>query len=212
MPAGGFINGVEYYSRFVESDGKGNYSFNVANGNWTVGLDSNGGDADTLDSILGPGNYVPPNWQNVTISNNIATINFTVQLTGGVPFNYTTNNGAITITGYIGSGGAVSIPSTINGLPVTSIGSWAFASTTLTSVIIPNSVTVISDGAFSYCPSLATITVDALNPVYNSVDGVLFDKSTNTLIQCPGGKVGGYIVPNSVCHHQEIMRSITAAA
>ena len=34
-------------------------------------------------------------------------------------FNYTTNNGTITITGYTGSGGAVTIPSTINGLPVT---------------------------------------------------------------------------------------------
>ena len=30
-------------------------------------------------------------------------------------FTYTTNNGAITITGYTGSGGAVVIPATING-------------------------------------------------------------------------------------------------
>ena len=37
-------------------------------------------------------------------------------------FTYTTNNGTITITGYTGSGGAVTIPGTINGLPVTSIG------------------------------------------------------------------------------------------
>ena len=41
-------------------------------------------------------------------------------------FNYTTTNGTITITGYTGSGGAVTIPDTINGLPVTSIGDWAF--------------------------------------------------------------------------------------
>ena len=43
---------------------------------------------------------------------------------GSLPteFNYTTNNGTITITGYTGPGGAVTIPSTINGLPVTSIG------------------------------------------------------------------------------------------
>jgi Tfp pilus assembly pilus retraction ATPase PilT len=31
-------------------------------------------------------------------------------------FNFTTNNGAITIIGYTGSGGAVTIPDTINGL------------------------------------------------------------------------------------------------
>ena len=39
-----------------------------------------------------------------------------------VPYTYTTNNGTITITGYTGPGGAVTIPGTINGLPVTSIG------------------------------------------------------------------------------------------
>jgi hypothetical protein len=36
-------------------------------------------------------------------------------------FNYMTNNGTITITGYTCPGGAVTIPSTINGLPVTCI-------------------------------------------------------------------------------------------
>jgi len=38
-------------------------------------------------------------------------------------YTYTTNNGAITITQYRGPGGVVTIPSTINGLPVISIGS-----------------------------------------------------------------------------------------
>ena len=47
-------------------------------------------------------------------------------------FTYTTNNGTITITGYAGSGGvgAVTIPGTINGLPVTSIGEYAFSECT----------------------------------------------------------------------------------
>ena len=35
---------------------------------------------------------------------------------------YATNNGTITITGYAGSNGIVAIPSTINGLPVTTVG------------------------------------------------------------------------------------------
>jgi len=39
-------------------------------------------------------------------------------------FNYVTNSGAITITGYTGPGGDVIIPSTITGLPVRSIGAW----------------------------------------------------------------------------------------
>jgi len=41
-------------------------------------------------------------------------------------FTYTTNNGTITITKYTGSGAAVTIPSTYNGLPVASIGDYAF--------------------------------------------------------------------------------------
>ena len=46
-------------------------------------------------------------------------------LPGAVPgavqaqFTYTINNGTVTITGYTGPGGAVTIPSTIAGLPVT---------------------------------------------------------------------------------------------
>ena len=42
--------------------------------------------------------------------------------TGRAQFTFATNNGAITITGYLGTGGAVVIPATTNGWPVTSIG------------------------------------------------------------------------------------------
>ncbi|MBM3748320.1 MAG: hypothetical protein FJW34_21250, partial [Acidobacteria bacterium] len=41
-------------------------------------------------------------------------------------FTYSSNGSAITITGYTGAGGSVTVPSTINGLPVTGIGNWAF--------------------------------------------------------------------------------------
>jgi hypothetical protein len=41
-------------------------------------------------------------------------------------FKYSVNNGAITITSNTGAGGAVTIPSTPDGLPVPSIGSNAF--------------------------------------------------------------------------------------
>jgi hypothetical protein len=85
------------------------------------------------------------------------------------------------------------------GTNVTSIGYDAFRTcASLTNVTIPKSVTSIGSGAFSYCTSLSAITVDALNPVYSSVDGVLFNKSETTLTQCPAGKAGSYTVPNSV--------------
>jgi hypothetical protein len=83
-----------------------------------------------------------------------------------VPFNYTTNNGAISITAYTGSGGAVTIPSTIyvtsatNFLPVTSIGPNAFAgSTGLSSVSIPSGVTTIGNFAFRNCSSLSSVNI-----------------------------------------------------
>ena len=65
------------------------------------------------------------------------------------PFDYTTNNGTITITRHRGAVGAVTIPSAVNGLPVASIGSSAFKyCTNLTSVTIPDGVRSIGVGAF----------------------------------------------------------------
>ena len=82
---------------------------------------------------------------------------------------------------------------------VTSIGSAAFEyCTSLTNVTIGNSVVSIGSRAFYFCASLTAVTVDALNSVYSSVDGVLFNKSQTTLIQCPEGKAGEYTIPNSV--------------
>ena len=51
----------------------------------------------------------------------------TLPATVQAQFIFTTNNGAITITGYTGAGGAVTIPDMTNGYPVTSIGNQAFA-------------------------------------------------------------------------------------
>jgi len=62
------------------------------------------------------------------------------------------------ITRYIGSGGAVTIPSVINGTPVTSIEGSAFHDKRLTSVIIPNSVLTIGTNAFT-SNQLTSVTI-----------------------------------------------------
>jgi hypothetical protein len=91
-------------------------------------------------------------------------------------FNYTTNDGTITITKYTGPGGAVTIPSTIKGLPVTSIGFCAFYDcTSLTSVTIPNSVTDIEGSAFAGCTSLTSVYFLGNAPSFDGTD--VFDYS-----------------------------------
>lgn len=117
---------------------------------------------------------------------------------GRAQFTFVTNNGAIVITGYSGSGMAV-IPNTTNGYPVTSIGEEAFTfSTGLTGITIPNNVTYIAQRAFYYCTDLTGINVNAGNPSYSSTNGVLFNHDLSTLVVFPCGLGGSYQVPNSV--------------
>ena len=74
---------------------------------------------------------------------------------------YTFSDGEVTITDCSSSAsGALTIPSTINGYPVTTIGDYAFSDCyDLTSVTIPDSVTTIGDWAFSDCNSLTSVTI-----------------------------------------------------
>ena len=75
-------------------------------------------------------------------------------------FTYITNSSTITITGYSGSGGTVTIPSNVDGVPVTGIGANVFAANAaINKVIIPAGVTNIGDGAFLNCPNLTSATV-----------------------------------------------------
>lgn len=108
------------------------------------------------------------------------------------------------------------------GSSVKSIGDYAFSGcTSLTKVTIPDSVTEIGWLSFHYCKSmtelnlgkgltnmdysfddcrgLTSITVDANNTKYCSIDGVLFSKDKTTLIMYPANKAGNtYNIPDSV--------------
>ena len=75
-------------------------------------------------------------------------------------YTYTVTAGEAQITGYTGAGGVVTIPSTLGGVPVTSIGDNAFFQCTgLTSISIPQGVTSIGIGAFTGCSSLTSISI-----------------------------------------------------
>lgn len=74
-------------------------------------------------------------------------------------YNYQVGDHGVAILGYSVLDGAVVIPAMINGLPVTSIGEWAFSGNRVTSVVIPDSVTNIGHRAFLGCASLTNVTI-----------------------------------------------------
>jgi hypothetical protein len=88
-------------------------------------------------------------------------------------FTFVTNNGTITITGYTGPGGNVTIPGTTNGYSVTSIKANAFYNkTNVTGVAIPDSVTDIGTNSFGNCSGLTNVTLG--NGLTNIADSAFF--------------------------------------
>ncbi|MCM1499190.1 MAG: leucine-rich repeat domain-containing protein [Clostridium sp.] len=83
---------------------------------------------------------------------------------------------------------------------VTGISEAAFSGCSeLTSVSIPESVTeMIWSDTFKDCSGLVSIHVAETNPEYSSEDGVLFNKDKSWLKCYPRGKQGDYTVPGSV--------------
>ncbi len=70
------------------------------------------------------------------------------------------DDGTVEITRYSGNAEKLTIPDTLGGKKVTSIGNIAFAfCTSLTSISIPDSVTSIGDCAFYACYSLTSISI-----------------------------------------------------
>ena len=75
-------------------------------------------------------------------------------------FNFVKEEGGYCVSIYTGSESHVVISETYQGLPVTSIGEYAFSDCTgLTSIKIPDSVTSIGKSAFSYCTGLTSIKI-----------------------------------------------------
>ena len=94
----------------------------------------------------------------------------------------------------------VVIPSTYEDLPVTAIGEAAFNwCYQLVSITIPKSITSIDYVAISCCTNLTDIIVDKDNEYYKSVDGNLYTKDGEILLQYSLGRTDrDFVIPNGV--------------
>ena len=141
------------------------------------------------------------NWFYFTVKNNLPipanlgkyTTDDPTVIVGDLVFYPNNTNAASSyyVKEYIGTGGAVTIPATVNGKPVTKIntevfcersdvtsvtlqeglqyiGNKAFYGTGITSLSLPGSITGLGDEAFAACPSLASISFGSGSTGVNS--------------------------------------------
>ncbi len=76
-------------------------------------------------------------------------------------FTYEETSKGYKITGYTGAATAITIPDKIGDTYVTEIGAEAFSNTDIVSVTIPEHITALGKGAFSYCTSLRTVDINS---------------------------------------------------
>lgn len=183
-----------------------NHTKNQRLTDWNIYVDGPSLDEDPLDEIYDP-NVV----NDIVVVARYEDIN--AGNTGEYPYTYFyMDDGTICIQEYLGTDESeITIPSEIEGVPVTRINDWAFSGhNELTTVNIPDSVTAIEIAAFQDCSSLTevniseyvtaidlqafdgcsslrNINVSENNLNYKSIDGVLFDKTGRELIKYPAG-------------------------
>ncbi len=88
----------------------------------------------------------------------------------------------------------VNLPSSL-----VTIGDYAFADcTSLQQIMIPTKVTSMGNKVFMGCTLLEKIDVSPYNGSFSSVDGVMMSPDKKTLILCPEGRRGEYLIPSHV--------------
>lgn len=96
-------------------------------------------------------------------------------------------DGTAEISKYNGNETSVTIPSELDGIKVTSVGSFSFEKNkTVTNVVIPDSVTKIGSGSFRNCDSLAQI----------SIPDTMTSLGTSAFAFCPS--LDNVTIPNNV--------------
>lgn len=114
----------------------------------------------------------------------------------------------ITLTGYSGPGGAVTIPYTLDGHPVETINRAFEGCQTLTSVRIPEPVyfRTIGVGAFANCTNLTNVV---LNGCFNIGDDAFYGCTRLTNIERPSCSIGWYAFARSGLRNVSLSRYTT---
>ena len=120
--------------------------------------------------------------------------------TAGLIYSVSDDKTYASIVGYDGEATDVIIPQTYYSLPVKSIGDLAFCyCASITSVMIPDSVTSIGEDTFFCCSNLENIYIDNGNKCYKSIDGSIYSKDGKTLVQYAVGKrESSFALPDKV--------------
>jgi hypothetical protein len=94
---------------------------------------------------------------------------------------------SVSVNSYSGPGGAVTVPSVLIALPVTTIAKGTFSgNSSITSVTVPGSVTSIAADAFDNCPNLTSIIF--LGDAPSAATGAFQSDTNATIYYVPGTK------------------------
>ena len=122
------------------------------------------------------------------------------------------SDGTLCINNYSGDEVNVNVPAVIDGKTVTEIDYLAFSKCeNIVSLTIPETVTkyfapfidpkkpnVYAIRPILSCPYLKEISVSGDNPIFASVDGVLYNKDKTELLFCPEGRTKKLVIPDGV--------------
>ena len=81
---------------------------------------------------------------------------------------------------------------------VVSIGDWAFAKTSITSLYIPKNVQIIGQAIAFDCNKLTSIIVDGESPYFCAVDNCIYTKDMKELVFVHSKKTGTLTIPEGV--------------
>ncbi len=135
-------------------------------------------------------------WRDtVTDTNILYTLNYGRLPKQSAGFRYSSDGSVVTITGYTGTVGRVTLTNTIEGLPVTGIGDLAFYNCPgLVGVTLPAGVTNIGHYAFTDCTGLTSVFFTTNAP---TLGADVFYNATNATVYRQDGAGGWPVVPGT---------------